>query len=95
MNKKMGVEIVRGTARRGTAYRENATMPIVRKPRPTYTVTCHKCSHRVALATIDRLPEEFTVRCPNCGRRDFYRTKEIRSVEGEPILRGEQSRQAS
>ena len=53
------------------------------KPRPTSTVICHSCSHRLALSTTERLPEEFTVRCPNCGRRDFYRSKEIRSIDGE------------
>jgi DNA-directed RNA polymerase subunit RPC12/RpoP len=66
-------------------------MPIVGKPRPTSTVTCHYCSHRVALSTTDRLPDEFTVRCPNCGRRDFYRTKEIRSIDGQQTIRSEQS----
>jgi predicted RNA-binding Zn-ribbon protein involved in translation (DUF1610 family) len=45
----------------------------------------------VELSTTERLPEEFTVRCPNCGRRDFYRTKEIRSIEGEQTIRNEQS----
>ena len=66
-------------------------MPIVRKLRPTSTIACHKCSHRVMLSTTERLPDEFTVRCPNCGRRDFYRPKEIRSGDGEQTIRSEQS----
>jgi DNA-directed RNA polymerase subunit RPC12/RpoP len=66
-------------------------LPIVRKQRPTSVIVCHKCSYRVELSTTERLPEEFTVRCPNCGRRDFYRTKEIRSIEGEQTIRNEQS----
>jgi DNA-directed RNA polymerase subunit RPC12/RpoP len=65
-------------------------MPIVRKPRPTRTVSCHKCSYRVALATTERLPDEFTIRCPNCGRRDFYHAKEIRLGDGEQTMRSEQ-----
>ena len=64
-------------------------MALARKPRPPSTnkIICHKCSHRVALATTERLPEEFTVRCPNCGRRDFYRAKEVRSSDGELGIR--------
>jgi uncharacterized protein YlaI len=87
----MGVEIVHGTARRRTLHREDSSMTKAPKPRPTSTVVCHYCSHRVALSTTDRLPEEFTLRCPNCGRRDFYRTKEIRSIDGEQTIRSEQS----
>jgi DNA-directed RNA polymerase subunit RPC12/RpoP len=79
----MGVEIIRGTARRGTPYREDSSMVKAPTPRPTSTVTCHYCSHRVALSTTERLPEEFTVRCPSCGRRDFYRPKEVRTIDGE------------
>ncbi len=70
-------------------------MPKVGKPRLTSTVICHYCSHRVALATTERLPDEFTVRCRNCGRRDFYLTKEIRSTESEQTIRSEQSKRAS
>jgi DNA-directed RNA polymerase subunit RPC12/RpoP len=66
-------------------------MPNVRKLRSANTIICHKCSHRVALSTTDRLPEEFTVRCPNCGRRDLYHTREIRSIDGEAGIRSEQS----
>jgi uncharacterized protein YlaI len=87
----MGVEIVHRTARRRTLHRKDSSMTKAPKPRPTSTVVCHYCSHRVALSTTDRLPEEFTLRCPNCGRRDFYRTKEIRSIDGEQTIRSEQS----
>jgi hypothetical protein len=87
----MGVELVSGTARRGTPHREDSTMVKAPKPRPMSTINCHYCSYRVALSTTERLAEEFTVRCPNCGRRDFYRTKEIRSIEGEQTIRSEPS----
>ena len=66
-------------------------MPTVGKPRPTSAIACHKCNYRVALATTERLPDEFTVRCPNCGRRDVYHAKEIRGAGGEPAIRSDQS----
>jgi len=66
-------------------------MTIVRRPRPTSTVRCHKCSHLVDLATTDRLPEEFSVRCTNCGYRGFYRTKEIRIADAEHAHRSDQA----
>ena len=65
-------------------------MPVIGKPRPTSTIACHKCNYRVALATAERLPDEFTVKCPNCGRRDFYHAKKIRSA-GEAAIRSDQS----
>jgi DNA-directed RNA polymerase subunit RPC12/RpoP len=72
-------------------YSESPTMSLTRKPPPTRAIRCHKCSYRVALATTDRLPEEFTIRCPNCGRRDFYQSREVGSIEGELGVRSEQS----
>jgi DNA-directed RNA polymerase subunit RPC12/RpoP len=66
-------------------------MVTTRKPRPTSTIRCHKCSHLVALATTDRLPEEFSVRCANCGYRGFYRTKEIRIADAEHAHRSDQA----
>jgi len=70
-------------------------MSLARKPPSTRAIICHKCSCRVPLATTDRMPDEFTVRCPNCGRRDFYQSREVRSIEGESGFRSEQSRRAS
>jgi DNA-directed RNA polymerase subunit RPC12/RpoP len=58
-------------------------MATARKARPTSTIRCHKCSHLVPLATTDRLPEEFSVRCANCGYRGFYRSKEVRLNDTE------------
>jgi DNA-directed RNA polymerase subunit RPC12/RpoP len=66
-------------------------MAIARKPRPASTIRCHKCSHLVALATTDRLPDEFSVRCANCGYRGFYRAKEIRIADAEHAHRSEQA----
>ena len=70
-------------------------MAIVRKARPTSTIRCHKCSHLVALATTDRLPDEFSVRCANCGYRGFYRSKDIRIADAEHAHRSEQAAKAS
>jgi hypothetical protein len=59
-------------------------MSAVRKLRSSSTVRCHRCSCLVALATTDRLPYEFSVRCPQCGRRGFYTTNEIQGGPAEP-----------
>jgi DNA-directed RNA polymerase subunit RPC12/RpoP len=66
-------------------------MANVRKPQPTNVIRCHKCSHLVALLTTERLPDEFSVRCANCGYRGFYRTKEIKSRDAEQAPRSEQA----
>jgi hypothetical protein len=49
----------------------------------------------VALSTTERLPDEFTVRCPNCGHRSFYRTGEIRGIDAEQTMLGEPSSSAT
>jgi ribosomal protein S27E len=59
-------------------------MSVVRKLRPSSTVRCHTCSHLVVLTTTERLPYEFSVRCPQCGRRGFYTTNEIQGGTAEP-----------
>jgi DNA-directed RNA polymerase subunit RPC12/RpoP len=45
------------------------------------SVKCHRCLHPVPLATTERLPHEFSVRCDNCGRRGFYLASEIQRAE--------------
>ena len=54
-------------------------MSAAQRTRPINFIKCHKCSNFVALATTDRLPEEFSIRCPRCSHRSFYRFAEIRS----------------
>jgi len=51
-------------------------------------IQCHKCSHPVELATTDRLPEEFSIRCPRCSHRSFYQFDEIRSGDIDQVLAG-------
>jgi len=53
------------------------------KTRSANSVKCHRCLYPVALATTERLPHEFSVRCENCGRRGFYLASEIQRAETE------------
>ena len=39
-------------------------------------VSCPRCSCEIPLAGTIRLPREFSVLCPNCGRRDVYQPAE-------------------
>jgi RNase P subunit RPR2 len=66
-------------------------MSLARKPPLTRAVICHKCRYRVTLSTTNRLPDEFTLRCPNCGRRHFYQAKEV-FLEEEAGVRSRQLR---
>jgi hypothetical protein len=54
------------------------------KQRPTSFVACHKCSEPIALATTERLPLEFSLRCESCAQRGFYMASEIRQAEEAP-----------
>jgi hypothetical protein len=54
------------------------------KQRPTSFVACHKCAQPVVLATTERLPSEFSLRCERCLQRGFYLASEIRQAEGAP-----------
>lgn len=47
------------------------------------SVKCRMCSQPVELATTERLPHEFSVRCTRCGRRNFYVASEIQRAEIE------------
>ena len=53
------------------------------KTRLMSSVKCCVCSQPVELATTERLPHEFSVRCANCGRRSFYLASEIQRAEIE------------
>jgi uncharacterized Zn finger protein (UPF0148 family) len=37
-------------------------------------VTCPTCSYEITLDGASRLPAEFSVPCPNCGRRTIYKS---------------------
>jgi DNA-directed RNA polymerase subunit RPC12/RpoP len=40
-------------------------------------VRCHHCGTFVALRSMDRLSQEFAVKCQQCGRRNFYTQSEL------------------
>ena len=39
-------------------------------------VSCPTCSREILVTSKTRLPEEFSVPCPNCGRRNVYQPLE-------------------
>jgi ribosomal protein S27E len=80
---QQGRYVLRNKPVRGAQTR-SSFMSVVRKLRPSSTVRCHTCSHLVVLTTTERLPYEFSVRCPQCGRRGFYTTSEIQGGTAEP-----------
>jgi hypothetical protein len=59
------------------------------KLRPTSAVKCRKCAHLVTLATTERLPHEFSVRCANCGQRGFYLASDIQTCDANQATRSE------
>jgi DNA-directed RNA polymerase subunit RPC12/RpoP len=40
-------------------------------------VACRKCSALIPVQKFSTLPDEFSVRCPNCGDRAFYAKRAI------------------
>jgi DNA-directed RNA polymerase subunit RPC12/RpoP len=40
-------------------------------------VICGKCAARIPVQKLTALADEFTVRCPNCGSRDFYTRRAV------------------
>ncbi|MDI3468251.1 MAG: hypothetical protein OJF62_000314 [Pseudolabrys sp.] len=50
---------------------------------PTNGVVCKRCKQPIKLDHTDRLAEEFSLACPHCGHRTFYRDKEIKPLGGE------------
>jgi predicted RNA-binding Zn-ribbon protein involved in translation (DUF1610 family) len=50
-------------------------------PKATSSVTCRTCSREIPLLSELRQSMEFSVRCPNCGRRSIYREAEIHDLD--------------
>lgn len=46
-------------------------------------VVCHKCRAKIHVQRLTALTDEFSVRCPSCGQRDFYQRREI-AIEDIP-----------
>lgn len=45
-------------------------------------VICKKCNTPIAVRTPEKVAEEFSVACPKCGHRGFYRVKDIKMLNG-------------
>lgn len=43
-------------------------------------VICPTCSFEIPLASGKRLPDEFSMLCPNCGQRKFYRSADLHAL---------------
>ena len=43
-------------------------------------VVCKRCAAPVAVQTVEKVAEEFSVVCPKCGHRAFYRIKDIKTL---------------
>jgi hypothetical protein len=56
---------------------------MAKNPRSSYACTCRKCAHEIPLATVEALAEEFSVSCPDCGRRDIYSKKKIHALNAQ------------
>ena len=41
-------------------------------------VFCKRCDVAVPITSAERPPTEFAIKCPNCGRRDFYQPSDIK-----------------
>jgi DNA-directed RNA polymerase subunit RPC12/RpoP len=44
-------------------------------------VICRKCTTPIRVETVERVSDEFSVACPKCGFRGFYRIKDIKTIE--------------
>jgi DNA-directed RNA polymerase subunit RPC12/RpoP len=42
-------------------------------------IVCRRCGSEILLDPANRLAEEFSVRCPKCGSREFHQRSEVRS----------------
>ena len=60
--------------------RRLGTVSSYSRPSKRYMVSgvyCRTCGTFVTLHSMDRLPHEFTVRCPQCGQRGYYSRAEL------------------
>jgi len=49
---------------------------------PTRNVICKSCSKAIPLLS-DNVGREFSVKCPLCGRRNFYSVEEVKVGRAE------------
>ena len=43
-------------------------------------VICKKCHAPISVSAPEKVAEEFSVACPKCGQRGFYRVKDIKML---------------
>jgi len=43
-------------------------------------VICKRCKTPVEVQAAEQVGEEFSVRCPQCGHREFYRVKALKTL---------------
>jgi hypothetical protein len=53
---------------------------------PRGSVACHGCGTAIHVYRLTALPDEFSLRCPACDARDFYRARAM-TVEQLPERR--------
>jgi DNA-directed RNA polymerase subunit RPC12/RpoP len=55
-------------------------------------LACRKCAGPLYVHKLKTLPDEFSVRCPQCGHRGFYLKRAIR-IEDAPERRKKRRRE--
>ena len=53
---------------------------------PRGAVACHACGKAIHVYRLATLPDEFSLRCPACGARDFYSSR-VMMIEQMPERR--------
>jgi hypothetical protein len=53
---------------------------------PRGSVACHACGTAIHVYRLATLPNEFSLRCPACGARDFYSSR-VMTIEQMPERR--------
>jgi len=44
-------------------------------------VICRRCQKPIVVENVADTSVEFSVRCPSCGHREFYRIKDLKTLE--------------
>jgi len=48
-------------------------------------VNCKRCNTQIRVNEAGRVSEEFSVPCPRCGSRAFYRVKELKTFANTQV----------
>ena len=44
-------------------------------------VVCVQCAQKISIETAAKVSEEFSIRCSKCGKRAFYKIKDVKSLK--------------